>query len=455
MVGKRRVLRTGFSVIVGLLVLATYTAYRIQDSFSKRTMTIHHRFVQQQTLLTNLRRCLYSGGIAARDFFLNEAADRNEIYAKQLQESEAEATRSFAELEKLRTPQRAVGELRIRFDELWKVLHDSEKLAITDSQEYGFVQRQIVPRRDAAAILLRQLERANENNLTESEEEFTESRRAAAQSLLLMLFAGLGIGVFVMRFSLRHAESLENQAEMQFLEVSRAKTELERLSARLMEIQEEERTRLSRELHDEIVQNLAVLKIEIIQAQTKAGERTSFNENLARARDLAERTVKSTRNIMLLLRPSLLDDLGLGPALQWLTEDYKRRTGTRCNLVENGLQEDLPDAVKTCVYRVTQEALHNCEKHAQAAHVNISVTQTDFQLVLEVEDDGVGLDMGKQLAPSSANMHFGVIGMRERAASLGGSLTIDSRKGRGTKVSLVLPLPASPHNQIKGTEAHV
>lgn len=455
MTGKRRVLRTGFGVIVGLLVLATYTAYRIQDSFSRRTVAIHHRFVQQQTLLTNLRRCLYGGGIAARDFFLNESPNRRSVYLTQLDAFQRDAGQSFVDLAKLLEPQNSVLELRARFDELWRVLHQSADMALPGSQEYGFVQKQIVPRRDAAATILRQLETANESNLTASEEEFTASRRSAAQSLLMMLFAGLGIGIFVMRFSLRHAEILENQAEQQFKEVSEAKTELERLSARLMEIQEEERTNLSRELHDEVVQNLAVLKIEIIQAQTKAGDRVTFAENLSRARDLAERTVKTTRNIMLLLRPSLLDDLGLGPALQWLTDDFKQRTGTRCDLAETGLQEDLPDAVKTCVFRVTQEALHNCEKHANASHVAVRVFQTASRLTLEVEDDGVGLDAIRQRNQTTANMHFGVIGMRERAASLGGTLTIDSKRGRGAKVSLTVPLPSPSPVQNRGTEVHV
>ena len=123
------------------------------------------------------------------------------------------------------------------------------------------MQEQIVPRRDAASVLLRQLERANENSLTESEEQFSTTRRAALQRLLVLLGLGLLVGIMVTAFSLNYSENLEQQSAAHLAEVSRAKQDLEKLSARLMEIQEEERRRLSRELHDEIVQTLAVLKI--------------------------------------------------------------------------------------------------------------------------------------------------------------------------------------------------
>jgi len=111
--------------------------------------------------------------------------------------------------------------------------------------------------------------------------------------------------------------------------------------------------------------------------------------------------------------------LGLGPALQWQGEDFRRRTGVACDVIETGLQDDLADAVKTCVYRVTQEALHNCEKHAGASRVCVRVVQTPYQLTVQVQDDGVGFEQTQVPAEKAlATLHFGVLGMRERAASL-------------------------------------
>src|ERR1041385_6805659 len=105
MIGKRRVLRTGFGIVIRLLVIATVTAYRIQDSFSKRTVAIHHRYVQQQTVLNNLRRALWSGGILARDFFLNEASDRASMYQTHLNSLRADADLSLRDLQALQPPE--------------------------------------------------------------------------------------------------------------------------------------------------------------------------------------------------------------------------------------------------------------------------------------------------------------------------------------------------------------
>jgi signal transduction histidine kinase len=238
-----------------------------------------------------------------------------------------------------------------------------------------------------------------------------------------------------------------------FREVSQAKKQLEQLSARLMEIQEEERTKLSRELHDEVVQNLAVLKIEINRAAAAVpSEFAELKRSLSEAKTLAEATMRSVRDISMLLRPSLLDDLGLEPALQAQAEDFTRRTGTRCDFEEQGLTDDLPGAVKTCAYRVVQEALRNCEKHSRAARVHIRVLQSDHDLSVEISDNGVGY-----YPPAhgrSSPFHLGVLGMRERAAALGGTLTTESTPKKGTIVRLHVPLNGAVLETSQNIEAH-
>ncbi|MGH9631721.1 MAG: sensor histidine kinase [Bryobacteraceae bacterium] len=437
---KRMVLRTGFSIVIGLLVVATFTAYRIQESFSRKTAEIYRQYVQQQDTFTDLRRILWMAGIHTRDYFINPAGDRLAQYQAEMSLLQQESERLFRVLEAERVPNETSLQLKQKLNDLWIALLAVGNAGWDGQRKYNFVQEEIVPRRNAAGMLLRELERANMVALTESEERFADTRKAAASRLVLTLGIGLLAGILVTGFSLHYSENLERQTARQFEEVSQAKQDLERLSARLMEIQEEERTRLSRELHDEIVQTLAVLKIEITQAQSISGGRfPEIRENLARARDLAERTLKTVRNITLLLRPSLLDDLGLGPALQWQAEDFMRRTKVPCDFEEQGLLDSLPDAVKTCVYRVTQEALHNAEKHARASHLRVAVVQSDHRLTVEVEDNGIGFGP-RANADSPVSMHFGLLGMRERAAGLGGTLTVDSRPGKGTRVRLWLPL---------------
>jgi signal transduction histidine kinase len=139
-----------------------------------------------------------------------------------------------------------------------------------------------------------------------------------------------------------------------------------------------------------------------------------------------------------LLRPTLLDDLGLVPALQFQLEDFLRRSGIACEFTEDGVEEHLPDPVKTCVYRVVQEALHNCEKHSDASKVRVSVRQFDECLLAKVEDDGRGFSSTAQRSTG-----LGLLGMRERSANAGGSLIIDSAPGQGTRIALRIPLVRS------------
>ena len=158
---------------------------------------------------------------------------------------------------------------------------------------------------------------------------------------------------------------------------------------------------------------------------------------LERARALAERTVESVRNIALLLRPPMLDDLGLGPALQWQVEEFSRRCRIPCTLSEEGLADTLPDSYKTCVYRVVQEALHNCEKHSGAATARVLARQTPGRITVEIEDDGRGFQAGAGERLGG----LGILGMQERAAALEGTLELESTPGAGTKLTLSLPLP--------------
>ena len=148
--------------------------------------------------------------------------------------------------------------------------------------------------------------------------------------------------------------------------------------------------------------------------------------------------MRNIRSISGLLRPTLLDDLGLVPALQFQLEDFLRRSGIACEFTEDGVEEHLPDPVKTCVYRVVQEALHNCEKHSGASKIRVAVRQFDECLVAKVEDDGRGFSSTAQRSSG-----LGLLGMRERSAAAGGSVIIDSAPGQGTRIALRIPLVRS------------
>lgn len=439
--GRRAVLRAGFGCVLALLVFSTVEAYRIQGSVSDRHAEVYRHYLNQDGALSQLRRNVLLGSTYVRDFFMSTRPDRSEVYRSQIRELQSQNRRALALLDDLQDEARRGESPREIVEDYWRTLEPvAEQMElVTQASAYEFIQREVVPRRTASYSALRQLTGMYQRDMQLQELEFTRSRKAAVQRLAVLLGVSVVLGVLVAWITLRHAENLARQTSRHYAEQMETKRELQRLSARLLEIQEEERRRLSRGLHDEIGQTLTALRIEISHALARS-ESPEVRERLERARALAERTVQTVRDISLLLRPSLLDDLGLVPALQWHLEDFTRRSGVASEFQEAEVPEDLPDAVKTCVYRVVQEALNNCEKHAAASRVWVALRVAPERLLVEVRDDGRGFDL---LSGDSSRRRegIGLLGMRERAARLSGQLVLESKPGHGTRVCLEIPLP--------------
>jgi signal transduction histidine kinase len=426
------VLRAGYGAVMVVLGLSAVEAYRIQISVSEQHLDIYRRYAGEQAELSTLRRNLWLAGNDIRDFFIHSTPEQAGILRAQLASLRSEDGQALA---RVATPL----ELRRNLEDFWAVAEPAPgtMLHSTNTQQVDFLQRVIGPRREELYTQLMNLAAAGQIGLQQRETEFAETRRRAAGRLSAMLALGVLLSFVVALLSIRHTENLGREAELHYAAVEQTKRELQRLSARLLEVEEDGRRKLSRELHDEIGQTLALLQIEISHA---AAMPAPSRERLERARALAERSVQSIRNISLLLRPALLDDLGLVPALQFLLEDFLRRSEIACEFKEEGVEDRLPDSVKTCVYRVVQEALHNCEKHSGASRVRVSVRQFPDLLAVEVEDDGRGFRAG---GPAMAPPHtggLGLLGMRERAGIAGGSLTVDSAPGAGTRIALRIPL---------------
>jgi signal transduction histidine kinase len=445
---RRAVLRAGFGCILALLVFSTIEAYRIQGSVSEQRLEVYRRHAEREEALVQLRRNVMLASTYVRDFFMSAQPDRAEVYRSPLSEMHAENATAVEALHGLQAAGGGGASARLVFDNYWRIMEPiPETMAhVSPGAAYDFVQREVVPRRSTAYWALRQLSDFYRQEMMDRDMELARGRKASAQRLAVLLGVCIVLGLLVAWLTLRHAEGLARQASLHYDEVMRAKREAQRLSARLMDIQEEERRRLSRGLHDEIGQTLTALRIEVSNALSKA-ESPDVRERLERARALAERTVSTVRDISLLLRPSLLDDLGLGPALQWQVEDFTRRSGIACEFHEAELPDSLPDAVKTCVYRVVQEALNNCEKHARASKVWVTLRLEPNCLVAEVRDNGCGFETEPD---GAARRHdgIGLVGMRERAALVGGTLTVATAPGRGTRVRLEAPLAkAAPMRQ--------
>ena len=437
----RIVLRLGCGAVLALLVFSSFETYRIQDSISERHAEIYGRYAKQDEALRRLRRNVFLAGNYVRDFFLSTTPERIPLFEANLQRVKEDSRDALSRLDRSRIPAGLDAAVSSEIAQFWEAIDPIVRTMVkaTDDEEYAFVQREISPRRTRLYTTLLDITEADQQVLQRNEMEFAASRRAALRRLLKILGLCVALGLLVSWFSVGHAERLEAQTARQYQEATLAKHELERLSARLVEIEEEGRRSLSRELHDEIGQTLTALRIEIAHA-LKQADGQQLKEELEHARALAERSVQTVRNICLLLRPALLDDLGLIPALQWQLQEFSRRSGIACQFSESGVQQHLPDSVKTCVYRMVQEALHNCEKHAAAAHIQVSLRQEPGWLTLEVADDGRGFALDAKGMPSQGS-GLGIVGMRERAAMVGGKLSIKSSLGNGTRLAASIPLP--------------
>jgi PAS domain S-box-containing protein len=220
---------------------------------------------------------------------------------------------------------------------------------------------------------------------------------------------------------------------------------LQLLSRRLLEVQEEERRRLARELHDEVAQVLIGLNYTLELSRRSGG--SERDATLAQAQVLVQELAREVRDTSLLLRPSMLDDLGLEPALLWHCRRYGEQAGLRVELEQAGLGRRLPAEVETAAYRVVQEALSNVARHAGVDRATVRVRAEGGRLHIAVEDRGAGFDPAAVHAAANGS---GLSGMEERVALLGGRLVVESAPGSGTRLTVELPLGASGESQSHG-----
>jgi signal transduction histidine kinase len=222
-----------------------------------------------------------------------------------------------------------------------------------------------------------------------------------------------------------------------FEQVKASHERLEALSRRLIEVQESERRHVARELHDEIGQTVTGMRFLLDTIDWSSA--TMARERVEQVQQLVNGLVTQIRNLSLNLRPSMLDDLGLVPALVWLFGRYTAQTHVRVDFNQQGLDRRFDPEIETVGYRVVQEALTNVARHARVDHVGVRGWVEDRSLFLEVVDDGTGFDPD---AVGATTVSMGLAGMRERALRLAGHLTVESKPGAGTHVRLQMPVRA-------------
>ncbi|MPW22574.1 PAS domain S-box protein [Paraburkholderia sp. CNPSo 3157] len=228
--------------------------------------------------------------------------------------------------------------------------------------------------------------------------------------------------------------------------LKQSREELRQLSANLQNVREEEKTRIARELHDDLGQQLTALKMDlsaleqVLSVDSEAGSLDgNVTDQLRRMRRMIDSTVASVRRIAADLRPVMLDDLGLVPAIEWLANDFTNRYGIDItHKIEPGNAAFSKDGA-TALFRIVQEALNNVARHADATAVEITLHTTGSHCMLRIADNGRGADW-KAAADNRQDRSFGLIGVRERAHMLGGSVQIDTAQNEGFAITVTFPL---------------
>ena len=424
--------------LLTLIVVSILAAQRKADTAYAHLDSLNARYREVETRLRRVRSDLHLSGILARDLLLDTRTPMAE-YRSRLVAYHLESERMIAELEPLlrEIDPAQYRELRRQLDEYWRAyapLFD----ATTSIDRYGFLRREIVPRRDAVMEISADIEAINNRTLYAQQQAAAERQRELHQYLTGTLAASLMLGLAVAIIAVIRIRVLEGRSEEQHGRTQEAEQELRRLSNQLVRTQEEERKNLSRELHDELGQMLTALRMEIGRAErAQALGSPAFTQTMAESKGLVDRMMRMVRDLAMGLRPSMLDDLGLEPALAWQAREFSRRYNVPVDLAVDGDLERLPDAQRTCVYRVVQEALTNCAKHSAATEIEVKVVRGRTRLDVSVRDNGVGM-------ASTTNLGgLGLTGIKERVKDINGAASIETKPGGGTVVHITLPVPAS------------
>ncbi len=432
---RRSILLTvAFAGLLLIIGASAFAIWRNATAAQLRVAVLHNAHLEAGNALAALRANIYLTGILTRDYLLDADPNHARQYADQFLKirmgtedsfrvltASAQSDQEKTALERLRL------EVATHLDPTGIVLDWT--LAEKNARRAEFL-RERLRRREEIVALAGQVERMMTENFSRERERITKADQDFRASLAWTTGLALLLGFVIAGTTLARMIALERHSQI-------AESELRRLSTQVRTAQERERKYLSRELHDQVGQMLTGLRMELSSmARTHGDTGSEFSSRIAHAKGIVEQTLRVVRNIAMLLRPSMLDDLGLTPALAWLIKEISRSSGMEIEADVDPTLDLLPDTHRTCLYRVVQEALTNVSKHAGAHKVEVSLKATGEWAVGTIADNGCGFDTG-----AIRRDGLGLVGMEERVRELGGHLRVISIAGQGTRAEFRLPIP--------------
>lgn len=429
----------GFGALLLLIGLMGTGAMRRSGVLYDQIAAAQRADQEVDAAIRDLPADIHLTGILVRDYVLDPSSSAAPFYKEQLANGQAKIERDLARLDvltgaRVETIARLQRDTRAYVDSIEPMLDWSpeEKRALG----FGFIRQNLIPRRQSIVTLATELRALNIQHTEAETRALAGSHDAFQRFVGTLMWACLGLGAAVAVLSTWRVIVLERNNALERARVEEAGREQRRLAARVVQAQEDERKRVSLELHDAVGQMAYAVGMELGQLESaQAGSPQEFGETLAHVKQMNADVVSAIKDVASGLRPAMLDDLGLGPAIRAHAREFSRQTGVPVDVRIDGEIDGVPEPHRTYLYRIVQEALHNCARHAHAKHVTVSLYGRTNLVSMAVQDDGVGFDSTR--LPESG---LGLYGMRERVRDLQGRLRVTSSPGGGTLLEIELPL---------------
>ena len=448
----RRVLVAGFAVLLAVWAFAGFELIRSLADVEERVTAEHAAFADAADAVSVIRRNVLEASINVRDALIDADDLARNSYRDGLRDLREATERRVAEyLPKAQSPAERDewAKLQSKLAELWASFEFvfAEDLPTNTARAAGVLRQNVRPIRKDVQTLLDNLKALNQAAQRQHDAD-VERLYADARTRFIWIAAGaLVLGLVAAWFAIWQVGGLEREIHRQRLAETRNRLDLERLSARLVDAQEQERRSLARELHDEVGQALTAIKMSVAAALRIPGTHPRAYAALEEARGVAETTLQGVRDLSQLLHPSMPDDFGLPETLAAYLRNFSKRTGIRAHFVHEGGDARMAPDAEVCLYRIVQEALTNVARHSGALSCTVSLRQAGSEVELVVEDSGRG--MPSSAGGADARRGLGLMGMRERAQALSGRFTIANRPEGGTRVVVTLPIRAAAHVSLK------
>jgi signal transduction histidine kinase len=427
----------GFGATFGLWLAAGYYFTQRMEDVARESDRVNVRYMEAQEQLSTVRTQVLYGSVAVRDALLDPDPASLGRYRRRVEETyDAVDTvlREYVPILNLADERARVEALRREIEGFRTTL-----LAVLASDrrqwrdQAPLLLSRIMPRRTSVMQVSDEIQSLNRSAFVQQQQAlaviYATTQRRIWETLGLAVAASLGIALLATIYVGRLEADLHRR-RMKELQTS---SDLQRLSTKLLKVQEDERRAIARELHDEVGQVLMAIKVEITLAQRRIEAMGGAPRLLDDAQSITDGALHTVRDLSHLLHPAMLDDLGLPAALDWYLSGFGRRHGITVELLHERMDERLEPQTEAAIYRIVQEAMTNVAKHARAAVAVVFVRRVDDTVLVTIEDNGIGFD------PERARRGLGLIGIRERVAHLEGTVLIDAAPGRGTRLTINLP----------------